>query len=218
MYLVPVGSEHDFIWRTGREKRALMFKLFRLEDLEQNAALFRPVKVDFNQVRHWLSLCESEHGERCNAAIKVPSIHHLELMVMTCVEHRMIMLPKGDRCYATLSYVWGSSPPSCSLDLGSEIDISLLERTIRDAITVNLELGLRYLWVDRYCISQNSIAERDLQLQQMGEIYSNLFITIIACAGSDAETGLPGVGTTSRNNNTDMVTPGHRTTACCRDN
>ncbi|OAL43004.1 HET-domain-containing protein, partial [Pyrenochaeta sp. DS3sAY3a] len=187
------------------ERRNVLFEYFRPEDREYFATLLRPTGVDFNKIRQWLSSCESTDYRSCNPIRTESSMTHLNLMVMDCVGKRMILLPTGDIRYSTLSYVWGESQPSCHLDLGSEIDIHALERTTRDAITVSLELGLRYLWVDRYCTSQSNPTERHLQLHHMGEIYSNSFITIIACAGRDAETGLPGVGTTSRNNNLSVL-------------
>lgn len=199
---VDIGNQ---IAENKSESKDLLFEYFRPEHREHYAKLLRPTGVDFNKIRQWLSSCVSIHYRSCNPVATESSMPYLNLMVMDCVEKRMILLPTGEIRYSTLSYVWGESQPSCSLDLGSEIDIHALERTIRDAIMVSLELGLRYLWVDRYCISQSNLTERDLQLQHMGEIYSNSFITIIACAGSDAETGLPGVGTTSRNNNLSVL-------------
>ena len=49
---------------------------------------------------------------------------------------------------------------------------------------VVLNIGLQYLWVDRYCI------------QQSDPIYNNAIATIIAAAGTDSMYGLPGVGRT----------------------
>ncbi|KAK4031316.1 hypothetical protein C8A01DRAFT_42220, partial [Parachaetomium inaequale] len=61
-------------------------------------------------------------------------------------------------------------------------------------MTVVTKLGLKYLWVDRYCIPQNDPVARKAQIQQMGEIYSRSALTIIAAAGSSPEHGLPGEG------------------------
>lgn len=63
---------------------------------------------------------------------------------------------------------------------------------------VTKELGLRYIWIDRYCINQDDDAEKQTQIQQMDLIYQNAFVTIIAAAGTEPYFGLPGVGA-SRN-------------------
>ena len=119
---------------------------------------------------------------------------------MDCIEKLMVKLPREESRYVTLSYVWGNSSPSCQLILGSKINVTTLERTIQDTITVTLKLGLRYLWVDRYCIPQDNLPEKHLQIQHMGDIYANSFRTVIACAGDSAEAGLPGANMTPRIN------------------
>jgi hypothetical protein len=69
-----------------------------------------------------------------------------------------------------------------------------LPRTIEDAIKVTLQLGFRYLWIDRYCISQNNFSEKHLQIQSMASVYGTSEVTIIAAAGSGPDYGLPGRG------------------------
>jgi len=60
--------------------------------------------------------------------------------------------------YATLSYCWG--PPGLNARTTKEnieerrrrIPFNNLPRTVRDAVQVTRELGIRYLWVDALCI------------------------------------------------------------------
>jgi heterokaryon incompatibility protein (HET) len=61
-----------------------------------------------------------------------------------------------------------------------------------DAITVTLTVGFRYLWVDKYCLSQDS-HKKHHEIQQMGLIYVCSELTIIAAAGESEREGLPGV-------------------------
>lgn len=65
----------------------------------------------------------------------------------------------------------------------------------RMAIQVTKALGLRYLWVDRYCIHQNDPKDVKCQIAQMDQIYRKAEIVIIAASDQD---GLPGVGLISR--------------------
>lgn len=60
------------------------------------------------------------------------------------------------------------------------------------------ELGLRYLWVDRYCIDQSDPRRKHELASQMDRIDAGAAVTIIAAAGTDPFFGLPGVSTTPR--------------------
>ncbi|CZR67558.1 uncharacterized protein PAC_17457 [Phialocephala subalpina] len=102
------------------------------------------------------------------------------------------IVPASNNPYIALSYVWGqiSSPSSSSLEFLPED----LPHTIEDSITVTLRLGLRYLWIDRFCINQQLQEEVTQQVEKMDLIYQNAQVTIIACAGEDPTYGLPGIG------------------------
>jgi hypothetical protein len=86
--------------------------------------------------------------------------------------------------YVALIYVWG--PPSGDWP-----------QTILDAVEVMKRLGEQYLWVDRLCINQSNLQERQFLISKMDAIYEGAEFTIVAAAG-DARTGLPGVTTTPR--------------------
>ncbi|KAF3051933.1 hypothetical protein E8E11_005568 [Didymella keratinophila] len=64
-------------------------------------------------------------------------------------------------------------------------------------MTVVLELGMQYLWVDRYCIDQEDKDTKFEQISNMNLIYTHADLTIIATTG-DAYYGLPGVDNLSR--------------------
>jgi hypothetical protein len=67
-----------------------------------------------------------------------------------------------------------------------------LPKTIADGIQVVLALGLKYLWVDKYCINQFDSEELHTQISAMDIIYESASFTIIAGEGT-ATSGLPGV-------------------------
>ncbi|KAJ4989017.1 tol protein [Stagonosporopsis vannaccii] len=120
----------------------------------------------------------------------------IALHVIDCRRRSIVRLPPRGQ-YVTLSYVWGqysvdaspSDPEECRK---GTIPLQV-PATIEDSIFVCLTLGYRYLWVDRYCIPQADLEERCRQIQQMGTIYHNSVLTIVACAGGDPGYGLPGV-------------------------
>ncbi|EWZ33609.1 hypothetical protein FOZG_13321 [Fusarium oxysporum Fo47] len=71
----------------------------------------------------------------------------------------------------------------------------LFPQTIEDAITVALQVGINFLWVDRYCLPQQECPEKREQIQKMHKIYREADLTIIAAAGDGPDYGLPGIST-----------------------
>ncbi|PMD43155.1 HET-domain-containing protein, partial [Hyaloscypha variabilis F] len=113
--------------------------------------------------------------------------------------------------FVALSYVWGQIAQSIRL-LGGNIAqlkeknaISSTDtrfpKTIRDAMTLCKDLGIRYLWVDALCIIQDS-PDKMHQIKWLHVIYQRALFTIVAAHGESAEAGLPGIGPGSR--------PGHQ--------
>jgi hypothetical protein len=78
-----------------------------------------------------------------------------------------------DAQYDCLSYVWGSDQDDQTISLNGR-DYRL-RRNLWDFLSVARTNGLnskRTFWIDALCINQNSIAERNHQVAQMGSIYS----------------------------------------------
>ena len=69
---------------------------------------------------------------------------------------------------------------------------------MRDAACATLRLGLRFLWVDRYCIDQLNPDERAQTIRHMDTIYRCADLVICAAAGHGADSGLPGVSSSHR--------------------
>ncbi|RYO81239.1 hypothetical protein DL766_005330 [Monosporascus sp. MC13-8B] len=103
--------------------------------------------------------------------------------------------------FVALSYVWGGSSATHRErkdESGRRLVASSLPATISDAITVTRGLGYQYLWIDKFCIDQDNSEVKHDQIKQMGAIYEQAELTIIAAAGIDENHGLPGVGRTPR--------------------
>lgn len=101
--------------------------------------------------------------------------------------------------YAALSYCWGHSNPfiltaATKRDLQKGFHLRQLPRTIRDAVRVTREIGLRYLWVDALCVMQGPGAEVfdewNVEVAQMDKVYRDAYITISAAAAQSASGGL----------------------------
>ena len=101
-----------------------------------------PKRVDFIKVRSWLEVCKASH-ESCEPETP-PQLFNLR--VVDCVKKAVVVAPI-DCSFAALSYVWGGELSAESYVLGTTI---AFPPTIEDAVRSTLELGYRYLWVDRY--------------------------------------------------------------------
>ncbi|KAH6690759.1 heterokaryon incompatibility protein-domain-containing protein, partial [Leptodontidium sp. MPI-SDFR-AT-0119] len=108
--------------------------------------------------------------------------------------------------YVALSYCWGRSGKNILLTKENDpssgestfdkftsggLRESMLAQTIRDAITVCRSMGIKYLWVDAFCIIQE---ERDLadfkaEAPMMTEYYSNAYFTLITGSARDCADG-----------------------------
>jgi len=164
-----------------------------------------PSYVDFRLVRRWLQYCQTEHSGSCHPAINVSLAKELgALKLIDCNKWD----PEGSAMnlvfttghlestgFAALSYVWG--PPRNKLTNAANTSGASREndipRIIKDAIAVTKELGLRYLWIDRFCIDQENADEKHRVIRNMDIIYSGAQITIVAAAGEDDDFGLFGV-------------------------
>lgn len=171
--------------------------------------------VDYDLLRMWLEGCRGRHNSCRNPDM---SFRHFSFIgynrarplrlidTETGFVHRAEDLTALS--YACLSYVWGRSGDQQTLrkstpgwtydDSGRRQSVPLprrISKTIRDAIMVTKELGLRYLWVDALCIVQDDMMERYAEMAVMAQTYSHATVCLIAAAGSNAHTGLPGVTT-----------------------
>lgn len=152
-------------------------------------------KPNWEGIKMALSGCRTQHSSSCgrlNPQLeRIPGLH-----VIDCATRTLIPLPEavvnGGAEYATLSYVWGAATETPTISPGSRLpdDIPLV---VVDAISVCLQLGLPYLWVDRYCIRQDDAESKHAQIRNMNLIYKQSALTIIAAAGSGPTYGLPGV-------------------------
>jgi hypothetical protein len=158
--------------------------------------------ADINFLKSCIEGCKALHVELCgepDAALLSSIVHSPGFRLIDCVDETVTMAPEVSE-YVALSYVWGGVSTARADEtnshgrLGTNLP-SDLPSTIIDAMKATLLIGYRYLWVDKYCISQNpGHADFETQLGQMDLIYHGAAVTIIAAAGNDADYGLPGVG------------------------
>jgi hypothetical protein len=96
--------------------------------------------------------------------------------------------------YAALSYCWGSGIQQLTTNTSNFHSYLLalpynLPKTILDAVEVCRKVGIPYLWVDALCIIQDDDNDKLDQMAQMGSIYKNSTITIVAASAEKVTDG-----------------------------
>ncbi|KAH6720857.1 heterokaryon incompatibility protein-domain-containing protein [Leptodontidium sp. MPI-SDFR-AT-0119] len=166
-------------------------------------------KLDFDIVKTWMKSCSDSHV-LCSQAQKPISLSSIRPYLID-VERMVVVKSKLEYVYAALSYVWGNeedSRPVCrpedsvfvvfegiSPRLPSRGYRNPLEgacKTVTDAIDLVKGIGIRYLWVDSYCISSDPV-QRALHIKQMDKIYEGAWVTIVALSGTHENYGIPGL-------------------------
>lgn len=187
----PVEAQDEYNYRSY-DTGVKCFSRHRRKISRVSIRELRPDSIDMDILKGWLDFCNSNH-ERCSARLEkgqTPS-----LLLIQCKSRT---LTSADTLcdFVALSYVWGTSGrPALDLQCGDLL--GELPAVVEDSVKLTLALGYEYLWVDRYCISQNAAKKHD-QISRMDEVYRNAQVTIIAAAGMDASHGLPGIGKTPR--------------------
>lgn len=154
--------------------------------------------ADMSRLRKWIS----EYGQETHDDQQSPEPGAITLRLIDTVDNcvRDVSTPCQ---YASLSYVWGqgsqlmlttATRERLEAQQGLEDATLSLPQTIIDAIEVTRSVGLRYLWIDALCIIQDDPDDKAAIISNMGYIYSNAALTIVASTNFNPTEGLPGVG------------------------
>lgn len=144
--------------------------------------------VDFGLVRSWISDCNDHHN--CCRQLESFEAVTVPIQVMDCITAKLHTV-SPDTKYAALSYVWGNEITQSKSE-GFTSSPQNLPWLIKDAMTATKSLGLQYLWVDRYCISESEPSLKHEQIKQMDLVYGRAEITLIGL-GDDPTSRLAGV-------------------------
>jgi len=160
-----------------------------------------PEMIDPKLILRWLRRCEERHGKYCKPTHIATSPHpalSVQFAVIDVIKQCLVDITPGDS-YIALSYVWGQNNDVRTIkSLVSEFRkpgafVSRpLPRTIRDAIDLTSALNIPYLWVDCLCIVQDEQDGKGTRIEDMDAVYGNAIITIVAAAGTEAQSGLSG--------------------------
>lgn len=93
------------------------------------------------------------------------------------------------------SLQWGDALPlkTTKESIGEfliDIAFDSLPKTLREAVTLTIDLGYEYIWIDALCIIQNDPNDWAIEGSKMHWIYQGSALTLSAAAGKDCEAGL----------------------------
>ncbi|GJD00435.1 Tol protein-like protein [Colletotrichum higginsianum IMI 349063] len=187
----------------GEGRTVERFVVQRVEEKPQQplaGTFVRQHQANMDRLRQWIKACEGTH----QPSEESPDLNLPSLRVIDTDEFRVREVETPCR-YACLSYVWGKGSQTQyttatrdSLDAPNGLQMVELPQTIKDAIKVTNEAGLRYLWVDALCILQDDPVDKAKIISKMGPIYGGATLTIVASANADPHEGLPGMGAAPR--------------------
>jgi hypothetical protein len=150
------------------------------------------------QIQSWLADCVKYHD--CSRKSSNPPKENLEGIRFISIQGNTMFLVEDARPsrYACLSHCWGSGEAlletkttsrTLKRHLDNGISFQLLPKTFQDAIEICQRLGINHLWIDSFCIVQDSDSDWRSQAARMSDVYKNAFITIAASSSSDATQG-----------------------------
>lgn len=176
---------------------------FETED-HKNSDAHKPPASDWAAsmacARTWLAKCTETHTD-CQASgfksmtycptrlleIDQPEANKLRLRL--CSE-----LDDAPPQYVTLSHCWGTSK---TLRLTSHsyqrfrdgVNVSELAKTFQDAVFAAKSLGIKLLWIDSFCIFQDSKEDWQHEAALMSQVYRHSFLNIAASIAVDSDAG-----------------------------
>lgn len=137
-------------------------------------------------ISQWLDDCVREHptcgtsDETLWMPTRVVEIYGEE-KVRLCTTAKKHLAER----YVCLSHCWGKGELFRTLKANfdkhhNDIPWDKIPKTFRDAISVTRRLGLKYLWIDSLCITQDDGDDWRREGSKMDFIYSKSFLTIAA--------------------------------------
>jgi hypothetical protein len=152
----------------------------------------------YQQLREYLDVCDFTHTE-CGEwkfrrdSDSMPS----RLVKIDNLSNYVQIVPISDYShirFAALSYCWGGDDSMSltrkNLELWSRsLSRSELPKTLSDAITFTMKLGLQYIWIDRLCIIQDDEEDKAREIARMPGIYYGAYVTVSANDASHCAEG-----------------------------
>ena len=134
--------------------------------------------------QEWLQNCLSRHGMCKLTEAEVPVLPTRILEISKQGSACRLLESRGRRAYyCTLSHRWAGqnmykTTRNNITQHYQDVKVSKMSQSIRLAIQLASTLGIKYLWVDAFCIVQDLEADKQTEILRMGDIFANSFLTI----------------------------------------
>jgi hypothetical protein len=172
------------------------------------------VEPNYELLRKWIKSCQDGHLKTCVRNKTIFDQEAFDAFRVIDVKRRRIIQANPEKDdYAALSYVWGASYKKYE-NFASELEaintsdsnrIGLdtwkkrgilpptLPFTFADALVVCEKIHIPYLWIDLFCVDQEDEDDKRIQMANMGAIYSNAAVVILAACAKNCNSGLSGI-------------------------
>lgn len=138
----------------------------------------------------WLSNCIDNHGSACTkmGPNNIPHWNPTRLISLGRDNNDMrIVLSAGHPTvpYTAVSYCWGEPPTELTDERNltnrlKKLDWTCFPRTHLDAVDLTREMGIKYIWIDSFCILQGDAQDWARESALMAEVYENALLVISA--------------------------------------
>ena len=196
----PQDQDFDEDWPVKTLNRHLTFDVFA-SSTDQAARIIptretQPVVHSpdaIAKVNRWIESCE-DHVD-CSTTSDVPlPTRVIEVLPIFGKQRSRLLVTNGLKGrYNTLSYCWGTQHTVLThknlAQFEKEINLSILSKTVQDAIEVTISLGIPYIWIDAICILQDCPQDKAWEISRMASIYQSSHITIVAASAKNADEG-----------------------------
>ncbi|KAE9366635.1 HET-domain-containing protein, partial [Stipitochalara longipes BDJ] len=158
-------------------------------------------EANFDLIRFWISQCELHP-----VCARVPDFASkfqlptrlIDIGLNSDASPRLILssdLNESADCrYVTLSHCWGDPskvPKTVRMTLTQhQKRITGLSKTFEDAIEVTRQIGVRYLWIDSFCIIQQDITDWEIECSRMSLTYARAYCVLSAMDVVEGSDGL----------------------------
>ncbi|KAH8592275.1 heterokaryon incompatibility protein-domain-containing protein [Bisporella sp. PMI_857] len=144
----------------------------------------------FSFIHDRIQNCCASHP-KCGGSISAPLPKRVINIGSTAKDPIRLAEPSNiQAAYIALSHCWGGHQPikttSSSLpQMQANIEWNDLSRVFQDAITVARRLNIEWIWIDSFCIIQDSKVDWEIESAKMCDYYSNAYFTISASSSKN---------------------------------
>ncbi|KAF2181482.1 HET-domain-containing protein [Zopfia rhizophila CBS 207.26] len=151
----------------------------------------------YSLLREWIRDCNDSHIDHGYDSAKDSELPTRVLDVGDSEDEKRLFLydTKGKPGkYIALSHCWGGATPLRTEKETIEahrqaIEFHNLPKTFQDAVTVSRKLGVRFLWIDSFCIIQDDKEDWQRESKCMGKVFASAYCTITATSAKNSTEG-----------------------------